>query len=126
MAELVEAMLRDLGHEVRLTENADAALAVLRNGEPFDLLLTDLVMPGDKSGVDLAREATTLRPAMPVILSSGYTGDVLSAAVGTRWPLLRKPYGPEQLAQAMPRSLPRRNAGRVSGAETPKRTCARR
>ena len=101
VAELVEAMLRDLGHEVTLTENADVALAALRAGTPFDLLLTDLIMPGDKSGVDLAREAVTLRPGLPVILSSGYTGDVLSAAEDTPWPLLRKPYGPEQLARAI-------------------------
>jgi hypothetical protein len=33
-----------------------------------------------------------------VILSSGYTGDVLSRAEDTPWPLLRKPYGAEQLA----------------------------
>jgi hypothetical protein len=43
-------------------ENADAALTPLKAGEPFDLLLTDLIMPGDKSGVDLAREAVRLRP----------------------------------------------------------------
>ena len=101
VAELVEAMLRDLGHEVTLTENADAALAALHTGVAFDLLLTDLIMPGDKSGVDLAREAVALRPDLPVILSSGYTGDVLSAAEDTPWPLLRKPYGPEQLARAI-------------------------
>ncbi|WP_293903964.1 ATP-binding protein [Phenylobacterium sp.] len=101
VAELVEAMLRDLGHEVQLTENAEAALAVLRSGAAVDLLLTDLIMPGDKSGVDLAREAVKLRTALPVILSSGYTGDVLHAAEETPWPLLRKPYGPEQLARAI-------------------------
>jgi len=101
VAELVEAMLRDLGHEVRVTEHADAALVVLHAGDGFDLLLTDLIMPGDKSGVDLARAAVALRPGLPVILSSGYTGDVLTAAEDTPWPLLRKPYGPDQLARAI-------------------------
>ncbi len=101
VAELVEAMLRDLGHDVRLAEDADAALAVLNTGEPFDLLLTDLVMPGDKSGVDLAKAAVALRPALPVILSSGYTGDVLGPAESAPWPLLRKPYGPEALARVI-------------------------
>ncbi|HEX7945213.1 MAG TPA: ATP-binding protein, partial [Phenylobacterium sp.] len=101
VAELVEAMLRDLGHDVRVTEHADAALSALHAGDGFDLLLTDLIMPGDKSGVDLARAAVALRPGLPVILSSGYTGDVLSAAEDTPWPLLRKPYGPDQLARAI-------------------------
>jgi PAS domain S-box-containing protein len=101
VAELVEDMLRDLGHQVRRTEHADAALVVLRGKEPVDLLLTDLIMPGDKSGVDLAREAVALRPGLPVILSSGYTGEVLSAAEDTPWPLLRKPYGSDQLARCI-------------------------
>jgi len=101
VAELVEAMLSDLGHAVRRAEHAEAALEILHAGEPFDLMLTDLIMPGDKSGVDLARETVALRPGLPVILSSGYTGEVLSAAEDTPWPLLRKPYGAEQLAQAI-------------------------
>ena len=86
---------------MRLAEHAEAALAILRSGATFDLLLTDLIMPGDRSGVDLAREAVAMRPGLPVILSSGYTGDILNAAEDTPWPLLRKPYGAEQLAQAI-------------------------
>lgn len=101
VAELVEAMLLDLGHEVRQAKHANAALALLRAGTPFDLMLTDLIMPGDKSGVELAREAVTLRPSLPVVLSSGYTGEVLSAAEDTPWPLLRKPYGRQQLAEVI-------------------------
>jgi PAS domain S-box-containing protein len=101
VSELVEAMLVDLGHDVRSAEHAEAALVVLRAGDPVDLLLTDLIMPGDKSGVELAREAVALRPELPVILSSGYTGDVLLAAEDTPWPLLRKPYGSQQLAQTI-------------------------
>ena len=99
VAELVEAMLDDLGHSVRRAEHAEAALTLLRAGEPVDLLLTDLIMPGDRSGVDLAREAVAMRPSLPVILSSGYTGEVLTAAEDTPWPLLRKPYGADQLAR---------------------------
>ena len=48
--------------------------------ERIDLLLTDLIMPGGRNGVDLAREAVSLRQGLPVILSSGYTGDALDAA----------------------------------------------
>src|SRR5204863_523258 len=87
-------------------DEATIARAFLKAGEPFDLLLTDLIMPGDKSGVDLAREAVALRPELPVLLSSGYTGDVLSLAEETPWPLLRKPYGPDQLARAIAEAVP--------------------
>ncbi|WP_296600601.1 ATP-binding protein [Phenylobacterium sp.] len=101
VAELVEAMLAELGHAVSRAEHAEAALVLLNAGHHFDLMLTDLIMPGDKSGVDLAREAVGLRPGLPVILSSGYTGEVLSAAEETPWPLLRKPYGAQQLADTI-------------------------
>jgi len=101
VSELVEAMLVDLGHTVRRAEHAEAALAILRTKAPVDLLLTDLIMPGDRSGVDLAREAVKMRPNLPVILSSGYTGEVLTAAEDTPWPLLLKPYGPDQLARVI-------------------------
>jgi CheY-like chemotaxis protein len=101
VGELVEAMLVDLGHTVRRAEHAEAALAILRTKAPVDLLLTDLIMPGDRSGVDLAREAVKMCPNLPVILSSGYTGEVLTAAEDTPWPLLLKPYGPDQLARVI-------------------------
>jgi signal transduction histidine kinase/CheY-like chemotaxis protein len=99
VGDLVEDMLVELGHTVRRAEHAAAALEVLHSGAPVDLLLTDLIMPGDKSGVDLAREAVEMRQGLPVILSSGYTGEVLSPAEEAPWPLLRKPYGADDLAR---------------------------
>jgi hypothetical protein len=51
--------------------------------------------------VELAHEATALRPGLPIILSSGYTGDTLRAASDAPWPLLRKPYDAQALAQAI-------------------------
>jgi len=106
VGELVEAMLRDLGHEVLQVPHAAAALDVLKGRARIDLLLTDLIMPGDMNGVELAREAVRLRPGLPVILSSGYTGEALSAAEETPWPLLRKPYGAEDLARTIAEAAP--------------------
>lgn len=106
VADLVEAMLGDLGHQVTRTPDAAGALQVLQGPAPVDLLLTDLIMPGDMNGVELAREAVRLRPGLPVMLSSGYTGETLGAAEDAPWPLLRKPYGPDQLARAIAEALP--------------------
>jgi two-component SAPR family response regulator len=47
--------------------------------------------------VELAREVTEIRPGLPVILSSGYTGESLAGAEAAPWPLLRKPYTLEAL-----------------------------
>ena len=80
--------------------------STLEAGAPADLLLTDLIMPGEKTGVELAREAVALRPGLPVILSSGYTGEMLSAAEDAPWPLLLKPYGADALAQAIADVMP--------------------
>jgi CheY-like chemotaxis protein len=73
----------------------------METGQAIDLLITDLIMPGAKTGVDLAHEAVKARPGLPVILSSGYTGEALASADGAPWPLLRKPYAAGDLAQAI-------------------------
>ena len=61
-------------------------------------MLTDLIMPGGMNGVELAHAAVALRPGLPVILTSGYTGEALGAAADAPWPLLAKPYPAEALA----------------------------
>jgi PAS domain S-box-containing protein len=101
VGDMVEAMLAELGHEVVRAEAAPEALLILRRRTPIDVLLTDLIMPGGKTGVELAQEAVALRPGLPVILSSGYTGEALSEADEAPWPLLRKPYTADALSAAI-------------------------
>jgi PAS domain S-box-containing protein len=105
VGDMVEAMLCELGHRVVRADGVDQALKRLARRQPIDLMLTDLVMPGGRSGLDLARAATTARPGLPVILSSGFTGEALSAVTDAPWPLLRKPYSAEVLARAIARAL---------------------
>jgi DNA-binding NtrC family response regulator len=64
-------------------------------------MLTDLIMPGGMNGVELAHAAVGLRPGLPVILTSGYTGEALGAAAEAPWPLLPKPYPADALAAAI-------------------------
>ena len=91
-------MLADLGHEVVRAEAAAPALAILARPDRIDLMVTDLIMPGGMNGVALAHAAVALRPGLPVILTSGYTGETLGAAEQAPWPLLSKPYPAETLA----------------------------
>ena len=98
VGDMVEAMLVDLGHDVVRAEAAAQALAILKRRTHIDLLITDLIMPGGKTGVALAHEAAALRPGLPVILSSGYTGETLSEARDAPWPLLSKPFAADALA----------------------------
>ena len=72
-------------------------------------------MPGGVSGVDLARSASTHRPDMAVLLTTGYAGDRMDVApTDLPWPILRKPFQVDQLAEVASALL----AGRQG---TPKR-----
>ncbi|MEP7243416.1 MAG: ATP-binding protein [Gammaproteobacteria bacterium] len=72
LVRLASRMLERLGYRVEAHTSASDALAVFRSrpGE-FDLVLTDLSMPG-ASGIDFARSVLDIRPEVPVILTTGY------------------------------------------------------
>ncbi len=58
-------------HKVRLAEDYETALEALRN-EPVDLVLTDVVLPGGRDGLDLLPEARRLHPGTPVVVMTAY------------------------------------------------------
>jgi DNA-binding NtrC family response regulator len=87
----VEELLAELGHHVCGVESAEAALTALAR-EPFDLLFSDISLPG-VSGLELARQARALVPGMAVVLASGYSRDVLASEKGLDDVVfLQKPY----------------------------------
>ena len=90
-------LLTALGYHVTCATNAAEALEVLRSPAEFDLLFSDVVMPGGISGVSLARTARELRPDLAVLLSSGFVGDGVHGP-DIEFPLLDKPYETATLA----------------------------
>ncbi len=100
VAALVVDMLAQLGHAPTRVSTAAAALGALADGRSVDLLFTDVLMPGGMDGLALAREAGRRRPGLPVLLTTGYTGDG-AAVAPPEVPVLRKPYKLEDLAQAL-------------------------
>lgn len=66
-------MLRSLGHQVEECASGAEALERLRGPAPFDVVVTDYLMP-DLNGVELAEQAAQLRPALPLLLITGYGG----------------------------------------------------
>jgi CheY-like chemotaxis protein len=72
----------------------EAALALVQAQE-FDVLLTDMALPGC-SGLDVARQALQLRPALQVVVASGY-GAPDAASVAFPFAVLPKPYSFDQL-----------------------------
>ena len=99
--------LNSLGYRVLEAKQADAALRLMEQ-EGVDVLLTDIVMPGGKDGVELARQARQRWPTIAVVFSSGFSqarpdGNAASLPRGT--PLLSKPYRKENLARAVREAL---------------------
>ena len=73
----------------------------------FDLVFSDVVMPGDMSGVDLGQALRRSRPELPVVLTTGYS-ETLADGVTDGVALLRKPYSIEALSRILRTSLARR------------------
>ncbi len=94
-------LLEGLGLEVRAVETGPQALDLLKR-ERFDMMLSDVVMPGGMTGIELARICGRDYPEMRVVLTSGYAGEDVDAALADApWPFLRKPYSGEQLAHIL-------------------------
>lgn len=89
VASLTTAMLEELGHEVIEVHSGEAALKVLAAGAPVDLMMTDYLMPG-MTGTSLVEAARRLRPALPVLLATGFAEAAESAAGDI--PRISKPY----------------------------------
>jgi len=101
VAELVDAMLQDLGHTVVRAGGVDEALERLDQDPAIDLVLSDVIMPGGRSGVDLAEHLATARPDLPVVLCSGYTGGEQGRAQAGAWIFLSKPFSLDSLARVL-------------------------
>ena len=98
---ITEALLRDLGHEVTRANDASEALGILRSTAQFDVLLSDIAMPGGMHGIELARTVTRSHPELKVLLVSGYAGDSLAELATDDWPFLSKPYSQDDLELAL-------------------------
>ena len=97
--------LRHFGYEVLTAPDAHGALAILRRDPDIDVLFTDIVMPRGMNGVELAREATRLRPQLRILLASGYPKSALSSehgiATDMEFAFLAKPYRGSELAEKL-------------------------
>ena len=100
---LVNATLEDMDYQVISASDGPSALEILRGDRHIDLLFTDVVMPGGMSGLQLAKQARNSRPDIPVLLSSGYNEEFVSAkpAFGDNLPLIRKPFRRRKLGEAI-------------------------
>lgn len=88
--ELAVEQLSDAGHAVTAARNGEEALRLLQHEDAFDLLFTDIRMPGEIDGWELAREARRIHPGLSVIYASGFAGGDASIVDNAR--VIGKPY----------------------------------
>ena len=103
----VAVQLKSLGYKVLVASNADEAIATVNKGATFDLLFTDIVMPGSMNGRQLAETLMVGRPSLRVLFTSGYSAGAipLQGRAGHGIPLLTKPYRRSELARMLRRCL---------------------
>jgi len=94
LAELAHTILESHGYDVVSLSDPQEALHRLEQDDGFDVLFTDIVMPGDINGVALARKARAIRPTIKVLLTTGYASQSVQRtdAGGIAFDVLNKPY----------------------------------
>ncbi|MFQ5535110.1 MAG: PAS domain S-box protein [Sphingomonadales bacterium] len=100
---LAVTLLNDLGYEVLAANGVSAAIDELKYARRINMLLTDVVLPGDMRGPDVAREAARHHPGIKVLFMSGYTEKAAhqQAGLDDDAPLLNKPFKALDLARRM-------------------------
>ena len=122
---LAGRVLSDAGYGVIRAADGSEAYGIVHDGERVDLVLSDIVMPR-MSGVELAERLAAIRPELPVVFMSGYTGTELMPGVQAAAAYLQKPFAADSLLQRIREVLDRRTAGiprghrsHNAGAEVP-------
>jgi PAS domain S-box-containing protein len=104
VGEFSTQLLHDLGYRTMLARNAEEALKLLdEHPERFDIVLSDVVMPG-VDGVTLGREVRRRVPGLPFVLNSGYS-HVLADDGSHGFELIHKPYSVEELSRVLRRAM---------------------
>ncbi len=112
MQAMAKAILEALGHQVILAGSGEEAVEKYREslmaGQPIELVVMDLALPGGISGIEARQQLAAMDPGVRVIASSGYLGE--NARVAARQQgfigVLPKPYTAERLDGEVRRALP--------------------
>jgi two-component system cell cycle sensor histidine kinase/response regulator CckA len=97
---VAERALTRHGYQVITADNGEEALEIVARGEPIDLLISDVVMPG-MDGPTMVREARKSRPELKILFMSGYAEEQLRKSIDIEnVNFLPKPFSVTELAEA--------------------------
>jgi two-component system NtrC family sensor kinase len=91
VAEVCTAYFQQLGYQVKRAGSAQEALEIMENESGFDLVFSDILMPGFMNGLELAHAVRERFPRMPVLLSTGYSTSAQDA-IRQGFVVLQKPF----------------------------------
>jgi CheY-like chemotaxis protein len=101
LRQVVRATLQHAGYDVIEAADGNAGLEILQSDNPIDILLTDVKMPG-MNGYQLAEAGLSLRPALKVMLMTGYADEAIPDIIrDSSIPILRKPFNFANLASSI-------------------------
>ena len=126
--EVTRSFLQRLGYTVLEARTALAALTIWNNFHvKIDLLVTDMVLPDGSGGEQLAKDLLRSDSDLPIIFTTGYSGERSQPEVAPEAPVFRKPYDLRRLAQSVSEllkdegSVPGRNGGGARSQVSPQR-----
>jgi CheY-like chemotaxis protein len=106
VAETTRQLLEFLGCTVKRVASGNAAVMRLeRDAHAFDLILSDIVMPGGLSGIEVMGYVRDRHPRLPIVLMTGYSNELQKLSPEDI--VLLKPFSPQELGQALRRALAR-------------------
>ena len=100
LRELLARTLATAGLVVTVADSADEAMRMLGHGEPIDVLLSDIRMPGCLDGLELCRWVHRRYPTVNILLQTAYS----QAGTGP-FHYIQKPFSPEELIEALRSNL---------------------
>jgi CheY-like chemotaxis protein len=104
ISELLRIWAKAAGYTVVFANSAEDALKLLSTSA-FDVLLSDIKMPGKLDGIALAESASSMHPDMKIMLMSGYSKETATNRINLPWPLLVKPFPRAVFLAAMDQRL---------------------
>lgn len=100
-------------------ESAPQALRIaMKLDGRIDLIVTDIRMPGDIDGIDLAFSIRNAYPALPILIISGYADEENVRRLGRGFELIRKPFVPETILQSIRKAVPASKPGGIAASVT--------
>jgi len=121
VARVTMEVLREIGYRPVEARDGQTALALIKQDPTIELVLSDVVMPGGMSGLELARTLRNLRPGLPVVLATGYA-QWGARAEDEDFTFIAKPYRREALIAALRTAFERREVWRPVEAPGVKKT----